>query len=571
MKNLRRIPFFADLPEDILEIIQQHMKRRRFRKGDIVFREGAPGDSMYIIESGQVAVLSEGEGDEPDAIFAYLGPGSFFGEMALLLGERRSATVRVVLDAELWELHKHDLDLILKRHPSVALLFSQELSRRLRRTIHQPTVPERINLITVLGEQVLTFVERLHAATGERILALDLGGFPSQVKEGGLIEGVTVERFDLTESPDILAGHLSQRVEDFGRIVLLILPHETPHARMAVDLSKVVVEIGHRTTPWIRHLKGTDHWAVLPTWRAVDRAARRVARKIVALVLGAGNARGLAHIGVLQALEEAEIPVDILAGSSMGALIGALYAVGHSIEDLKAFAAHLPRAVSLLGGLWDVRLFPRYGIVKGEKARCYLAEQWFHHKTIEELEVALRVVATDLGTGDEVVFTHGPVADAVRASISIPGIFEPFYWNGRYLIDGAAINPVPTDVVEAEADIIIACNVIPPLREQASLHTPVASWSLPGLLGVLLRTQEIMAAGIVESKLGRPHVLIHPEVADLGSRDYNRWEAFVERGYTAAEACVQDIRRLLLPTLIKNNNGAGDLSFSVLLSEKPEE
>ncbi len=559
MKNLRRIPFFASLPDDILEIIQQHMKRRRFRKGDIIFREGAPGDSMYIIESGQVEVLSEGKEGEPDAVFAHLGPGSFFGEMALLLGERRSATVRVVLDTELWELHKRDLDLILRRHPSIALLISRELSRRLRRTIHQPTVPERINLIALVGEQPLVFVERLRAATGERLLVVDLGGLPSQVREGHLMDGVTVERLDLSKTPDVLAGYLSQRVEEFGRIVMVISSHEMPHARMAVDLSKVTVEIGHRTTPWIRRLKKADHWATLPTWRAIDRTARRVARKIVGLVLGAGNARGLAHIGVLHVLEKAGIPIDILAGSSMGALIGALYAVGHSVEELQAFAAHLPRAVSFWSGLWDLNLWPRYGILKGEKTRRYLAEKWFHHKNIEDLEVALRIVATDVATGDEVVFTHGPVADAVRASIGIPGIFQPFLWNGRHLIDGAAINPVPTNLVETEADIVIASNVIPSLRERVAAPHHSVSWRLPALVSILLRTQEIMAAGIVESKLGEPHILIQPEVADLGSRDYNEWEKFVERGREAAEACIEEIRRLLLPAKLDNNNGARSL------------
>ncbi len=564
MKNLRRIPFFASLPDDILEIIHGHMKQRRFRKGDIIFREGAPGDSMYIIESGQVEVVSEGKGNESDAVLAYLGPGSFFGEMALLLGERRSATVRVVLDAELWELHKRDLDLILRRHPSIALLLSRELSRRLRRTIHQPTVPERLNLIALVGEQPLIFVERLRAVTRERILVVDLGGLPPETREGALMEGVTVERLDLSETPDVLAGYLSRQVEDFGRIVMAISPHETPHARMAVELSKVVVEINHRTTPWIRRLKEADHWATPPTRQGIDRVARKVARKVVALVLGAGNARGLAHIGVLQALEEAQIPVDIVAGSSMGALIGALYAVSCSVEELKAFAAHLPKAVSLLGGLWDLSLFPRYGIVKGEKARRYLAEQWFHQKNIEELEIPLRIVATDVATGDEIVFTHGPVADAVRASIGIPGIFEPFLWNGRYLIDGAAINPVPTNLVETDANIIIACNVIPSLRERVAPRVFPAKWRLPSLFGVLLRTQEIMAAGIVESRLGEPHVLIQPEVADLGSRDYSQWEVFVDRGQEAAEACIQEIRRLLLPGEFDHHNGARPSSLELL-------
>ncbi|MDQ7029969.1 MAG: cyclic nucleotide-binding and patatin-like phospholipase domain-containing protein [Ardenticatenia bacterium] len=559
-KNLRRIPFFADLPDDLLAIIERQMKRRRFRKGDVIFREGALGDSMYIIESGQVEVISEGHGDEPDAVFAHLGPGSFFGEMALLLGERRSATVRVVLDAELWELHKSDLDFILKRHPSIALHLSRELSRRLSRTIHQPTVPERINLIAVAGQHPLLFAERLYAATGERILVLDVNGLLPPRASEGREQHITVERVESTHPPDELAALLSRRVEEFGHIVMVISTNETPHARVAVNMAKVVIEIDRRTTPWIRHIKNHDHWPVLPTWRHVDRAARRVARKLVGLVLGAGNARGLAHIGVLEVLLEANVPVDVIAGASMGALIGALYATRESLDDLRAFAAHLPHAVSVRGGLWDVPVLPRYGLVRGERARQYLNKEWFQYKTFEELNVNLRIVATDVATGEEIVFTRGPLADAVRASIGIPGIFEPFSWNERYLIDGAATAPVPTHIIQDEADIIIACNVIPPLRKLTHSRASSAIWRLPGIIGILLRAQEIMAAGIVESRLGKPNVLIQPDLADLGSRDYNEWETFAQRGREATRASLREIKRLLVP--VESNNGHAPLLSS---------
>ncbi|MDQ7030831.1 MAG: cyclic nucleotide-binding and patatin-like phospholipase domain-containing protein [Ardenticatenia bacterium] len=542
-QNLRRIPFFQGLSDDVLQAIQSRMKLRRYKKGDVVFVEGAPADSMYIIESGQVQIVAEGKGDQPGTVLAHLGPGFFFGEMALLTGDRRSATVRVVIDAELWELHKNDLDELLREHPHIALTISRELSRRLSRTIHQLTEVDEINLIAVVGEQVPLFIERLKAATGDRLLVVDLGGLRPEHPD--LPEGVDVV-VELAEgTPEDLAEYLGDHVNEYGRIVMVITPHETPLTRKAAELAEVVVEIGKRSTPWLKRFGRENYWFTPGDWRRVDRVARRIARKLVGLALSAGNARGLAHIGVLRVLEEANVPVDVIAGTSMGALIGSLYAVGHSIKTLEEFASQLPKLTSFFSGLWDLQVPPRSGIIKGEKARRYLAERWFAHKAFEDLDTPLYVVAADVVTGEEVVFESGPIADAVRASISIMGVFQPAHVNGRYLIDGGTVNPVPVSVVSGKANIVVASSVIVSLADRAHRKALMKSGRLPSILGIVLGAQEIMEAGIVESRMGHVDVLIQPDVADLGGMEYDRWEVFVQRGYKAAQRYVEDIQRLL--------------------------
>lgn len=542
-QNLRRVPFFQGLPDDVLEAIQQRMKLRRYKKGDIVFVEGAPADSMYIIESGQVQIIAQGKGGQPDAVLAHLGPGFFFGEMALLTGDRRSATVRVVIDAELWELHKDDLDELLRQYPHIALTISRELSRRLSRTIHQLTEPDELNLITVAGEEIPLFVERLQIVTGESILVLDLGGLRPEHPD--LPEGVDVSQELADGTPEALAEYLGEQLGRYGRIVMVIPPHETALTRKAAELAEVVVEIGRRSTPWLKRFGRENYWFTPSDFVHIDRAARRIARKLVGLALSAGNARGLAHIGVLRVLEEANIPIDLIAGTSMGALIGALYAAGHPAEKLEEFAAALPRLTSFFGGLWDLQIPPRSGIVKGEKARRYLAEKWFEHKTFEELNIPLYVVAADVVTGEEVVFDSGPVADAVRASISIMGIFQPAHVNGRYLIDGGTVNPVPVSVAADRANIVVASSVIVSLADRAHRKALLKSGRLPSILGIVLGAQEIMEAGIVESKMGRVDVLIQPDVADLGGMEYDKWQEFIKRGDEAARRYVEDIQRLL--------------------------
>jgi len=139
-QDLRQIPFFAELEDHVIDAISRRLQREHYHKGAIVFAEDEPGDCMYIIESGQVKIVSDKTGREK--IYNYLGPGNFFGEMALLLGEKRSATVRVVIDADLLVLRQHDLEELLQQHPAIALMMTRELGRRLGRSQQSPILRE---------------------------------------------------------------------------------------------------------------------------------------------------------------------------------------------------------------------------------------------------------------------------------------------------------------------------------------------------------------------------------------------------------------------------------------------
>ena len=172
--SLRSIPFFVDLDDNVLDAISRRLLREHYHKDAAIFLEDDPGDCMYLIESGQIKVVSEKGSQEK--IYNYLGPGNFFGEMALLLGERRSATARVVIDADLLVLRKNDLDELLETHPQIALLMTQELGRRLVRANTTQTVREEFNIIAFLGNAAPTLARHLAQVTGEQVFILDLGG-----------------------------------------------------------------------------------------------------------------------------------------------------------------------------------------------------------------------------------------------------------------------------------------------------------------------------------------------------------------------------------------------------------
>ncbi|MBC7360937.1 MAG: patatin-like phospholipase family protein [Candidatus Aminicenantes bacterium] len=181
-------------------------------------------------------------------------------------------------------------------------------------------------------------------------------------------------------------------------------------------------------------------------------------RPKIGLALGAGGARGLAHIGVLKAFEKYQIPVDIVTGTSMGALIGGAFASGIDARAMEEIALKADR--KLVAKLF----FPTIsssGLVDGEKIRNFL-EKNIGNKNIESFERKYACVATDILTGEEIVIDRGSVVEAIRASISIPTIFTPVVLENRILVDGGIVNPVPVDLARRMgADIVIAVNVVP--------------------------------------------------------------------------------------------------------------
>ncbi|NBB90007.1 MAG: patatin family protein, partial [Spirochaetes bacterium] len=185
--------------------------------------------------------------------------------------------------------------------------------------------------------------------------------------------------------------------------------------------------------------------------RFVSTIKHGLGHKKVGLALGGGAARGIAHVGAIKVLEEHGIHIDYVAGTSAGSLIGALYCSGYTWEEIRDIVADVN-----WGNLVQPSLFSSKGLVNPSKLEKLL-DKLISNKTFEELEIPLRVVSVDLLTGELYIFREGPVARAVRASSSIPGMFSPLEWNGMVLVDGGVKNNMPADIVrDMGADIVIA-------------------------------------------------------------------------------------------------------------------
>jgi NTE family protein len=250
--------------------------------------------------------------------------------------------------------------------------------------------------------------------------------------------------------------------------------------------------------------------------------------KKVGLALGAGGARGYAHIGVIEVLERHGIPIHCIAGSSIGALVGALYASGIDIKRVGGLACSLKRKH------WLDLTVPKSGFVQGNKIQ-QIIKILTQNKNLEDLEIPLTIVATDIERGEPVHFREGPVHEAVRASISIPGVFVPKWWNGRLLADGAIIDRVPVGVCrDMGADFVIAVDV--GIHDQ---FPPVRS-----IFDVITQAIDIMERELVKYRLVEADYVIRPDLGQIRSTAFTQAAVCIEAGRQAAEACIGELKRL---------------------------
>jgi NTE family protein len=307
----------------------------------------------------------------------------------------------------------------------------------------------------------------------------------------------------------------------------------------------------------------------------------------VVLVLGSGSSRGWAHIGAIEALEEENIPINYIVGCSIGSYVGSLYASG-SLRSLKEFVLKMDG--KKVFSYFDV-VFPRSGLLNGTKKLKELFSMHTDVKNFSDLNIPVMMVATDLETGDKVVLKSGNLINALRATISIPGLFAPAKVKNRWLVDGGLVDPVPVGVARAiEADVVIAVDLNSELvsrknRKKQTIHAEKkradhhdyknelmrklagyyenAELSFKNKINELLRreasTPYIMetlttSIGIMQERITRinlavdpPDILIQPRLGELKMMDFDQVEHAIKEGYIGVKEKMEDIKNLLEP------------------------
>ncbi len=251
--------------------------------------------------------------------------------------------------------------------------------------------------------------------------------------------------------------------------------------------------------------------------------------KKVGLVLGSGGLRGMAHIGVLNVLEEEKIPISFIVGCSIGSLIGGLYASGYSAKRLKRMTRRLKRSE------WIDFAIPRMGLFAGKKMLTVI-DKMTRQRMIEETKIPLYIVATDLHRGKEVIIKRGSIAEAVRASTAVPGIFEPFNKDGTLYVDGALVNPIPVDVArELGADIVLGVDLM------HGSNVPIVQ----NIFDVVLQSIDVVQRQLGGVRYEDADMMIYPQVSHISQSDFDKALECILVGEEAMRAHIDELRRLL--------------------------
>jgi NTE family protein len=613
---LAQVPLFAALVPNDMDRVLDATASVTLASGEFLFRRGEEGDALYIIENGLLeAVIDEETASE--RVVGTFAAGAHVGEMALLTGEPRSASVRARTPSRLLVLEKPRFERLLDEIPAIAVHLCEVLSARLtemnEHLSHQTT---RVGVVVCPGEPARATPLLLELGASfdrqfRRPCLLVLCDMPALHPEapppgrpdltrlfdaiGTTPAGGAYLSLDLTTVQQATEPEMAQALNSlrrrFGHVLVGMTARCALQAPVALaradhvcliarptDNASDLETLGGRLAPICRHFRlafidGRGHAApqmpsaALPPLRLesdeplsrlgaaaqpemsalradIDRLARALAGASLGLALSGGAAQGVAHLGVLQALIEAGVPVDLIAGTSGGSLYGSLLASGMSIRA--AQDAVIARTRRNLLDRADFTL-PRRGVIRGariaEMIRGMLGDIMF-----DALRFPLYAVAVDLDTGEEVVLAQGPVYQAVRASISVPGIFEPYRLGERVLVDGGVVNPMPVDVARRMgADFVVAVQVPAPGKtaERSGRHVSRQLGAGHNLVSTIVRSYYFSGDVLARRGASEANVLIKPSVAHFGWRDYQSAPAIIRAGVEAGRAAVEEIATVL--------------------------
>jgi NTE family protein len=546
---------FEGLPEEAIDDIIGRSRHREFAAHEVIVSEGDPGDSVLILEHGAAEVLV---GPEARRI-RRLRRGDVIGEISLLTGEPRSATIRASVATTVVEIQRDAMTRVLAEHPVLLTNLSRILSRRLARA-HVEQVPSG------RGEAVGLILGRSCVGLGGPILAAAMDATPRTVGSVGLVDHVpATAQVDTAEAAaeqldPLLSTHgfvfvvatldtpnLATLVAQVDRTVAIGKAAEVAeiaaHLGTAATVEAVLIdERGSSTPPGVSGV----HHASRPL-RSVRSIGRHVTRTKVGLALGAGGAKGYAHVGALAVLEKAGYTVDRVAGSSIGAVVGACIAMGMGSAEIEEnlqerFSPEVVKEVFALSFA---------GTSTGYDTMRHLTEQLVGDRTFDDLEIPFVAMAVDLVSRLPVPISEGRVADALLASTALAGLFPPFERGDQRLVDGLALIPVPVgSVIDAGADITISVNLMS--RDTLAAWPGEEPSPPPGgrqrMLETLLEVMDLTQLDASVRNAAEADVVITPRFGPCTWRDFHLADRFITAGREAAEGTLPRLQRLTTPT-----------------------
>jgi len=583
---------FGDLDEAALRAIEARLAWVPLAGGATLFREGDGGDDVYIVVNGRLRVTTT-DRDGRLRVLEEVGRGAAVGELALLTGEARAATVVAVRDSDLLRLSKSAFDELTDTQPrammQVARAAATRLRRGARRDVRRLRTARTLALLPAHADvPVAPFARRLEQALarGESTLRLGSADVDRLLAKPGI-----AQTGDDSVIHDAIVAWLSGQERDHGCLLLEADAGWTPWTRRCLrqaDRVLIVARAGDDPAPgplesalrdagaharrelvlihddatampagtgaWLgpREL-AAHHHVRLGNERDVGRLARRVSGLATGLVLGGGGARGFAHIGMLRALAEAGVEVDLVGGTSIGALIAAGAAAGITVERMVELAQSFASPAKLLD-----RTLPLTSLMAGGKVTA-IYRQLFGEIRIEDLWTPLFAVSSGLSRAEAVVHRRGEVWKAVRASTAIPAIFPPILGDdAEVLVDGNVMNNMPLDIMRelCENGPVLGVNPMPTAdKVKAYRFGPsLSGWQAllgrlgwfgvhtraPSILGLAMRATEINSANRMRQPSFRAlaDLLVEPPLAEYPILAFDKYAPIVDIGYRSAREAI---------------------------------
>lgn len=471
---LSRLPIFADIPAPLLKKLEPIVQWEDFPDQELVVEQGKPGDGMYLVFNGRLRWITNNKDGETirEGIFR---PGDVFGELSVLTGEARSASVYAMRDCELIRLSGNSFERLVHQEPRLLLALSRTLARRLTAPAADNKNPARIFCVLPLHPtiNVYDFAHKLARCLPGRAGVMTSADVPPGSSEesadslelnsklvalehksdytvlGASCEDSPWTRKCLRHSDYIILVADAKGSPQYSAVELKRLSGGSAHALDPRELILLHSDEAKAASasPFLSIRKVPHKHIVKSRTSDFERLARSLTGSSINLVLGGGGARGLAHIGLYRALLECNVPIDAVGGTSFGAIIAAVIALGKSPDEIM----ELVQKYLIDADPMTEYSFPFVSLIKGRRYTNAI-KGVSGDGNIEDLRIPYFAIAADLTAGAPRILDQGPLWMATRASSSIPGLAPPLLMDDHLLVDGGIVNNVPADVMRERAD-----------------------------------------------------------------------------------------------------------------------
>jgi NTE family protein len=542
---LRDCPDLAGLDSATLEALAAGSVLFSLAAGSVLFEAGAEPDGVYLVATGRLGVMTPGK----PGLTAEIERGELVGEAGWLLQLQRSATVMALRDSELLLIPNEVLDRITDHSTQFSLAFARLCARRLRHSNRQDYQPKRARVFAIVPNSVEVDVADL----ATRLVDELSGAGRTELVWDARASAHSATWFNrIEEKNDFVVYVANWTATGWTRqccrqadVILLVAPAEAEPQPWPAGIAEPAMARGARVelallhhaaiktgaaAAWLKILPVTQHHHIGGA-ADIGRVARLLTRRGVGLVLSGGGARGFAHLGIIRALREARVPIDFVGGASIGAIIAAGVAMGWSDAEMRQ---RYRRGFVDTNPVNDYT-FPFIALTRGRKV-SRLLEREYGTTLIEDLPLPFFCVSANLTTGRSLEHRRGLVAQALRASVAIPGVMPPVFHDQGVLVDGAAINNLPVDLMQSHSPGFVIGSDVGADRNFGTRRV--------NIFQILMHAGMINSASTAIAQRELADVLLKPPLGDVELLDWKAFDRAIDAGYEYARTTLQDLTQI---------------------------